>query len=201
MSSAVFPTLIGLGWNMTWEPNFSTLIKTAVSGKEYRIQRMANPIYEFGLSYNLLRHGPSQELRNVYGFFLARGGSFDNFYYLNPDDNSVTDQFIGQANSTNRNFQLMRSFGSEFIEPVQNIISVANVKVNGSLKALGADYTVTSGGIVVFNVAPNTGPVTWSGSYYYRCRFTDDKLTFNKFMRNFWELKKLNLTGCLGTKI
>jgi uncharacterized protein (TIGR02217 family) len=202
MSNAIFPTLIGLNWSYTFTPRFSTRIQTSVSGKEYRSQMMAAPLYDISLGYDVIKHGVSPDLRTIFGFFLTRQGSFDSFLYDNPDDRSVTDQLFAVGDGSNRNFQLARSFGDVFIEPVQNVNALTNVKANGVVQTLGSGYSVSSTGLVTFATAPSNGQnLTWSGTYYYRCRFTKDDLAFDKFMKDFWALKKLEMMGCLGTKI
>ena len=201
MSNEVFPKLPGVAPGPGWDPAFSTKILTAVSGKEYRAARMSNPVYTLSLKYNFLLRR-RQELDTLLGFFLARKGSFDSFLYEHPDDNAAADQLIGVADSVQTTFQLLRGMGSNgFVEPVQNPKQVDAIKVNGVTKTLGTDYTVSSTGVVVFGVAPLTGNVTWSGSYYYRARFADDNSTFAKLMANIYENQKVDLIASLGTKI
>lgn len=199
MSDILFPTLPGVTWRATWTPTFRTKVQSAVSGKEYRASLMANPLYNLTLSYEFLRHGSRQELRQLVGFYLARRGAFDNFLYRMEDDCTVTDQLVGIADGTTRSFQLVRSFGSDFSEPVQNIEAVTGVKVNG-LVPLGG-YTVSPTGMLTFNFPPGTGPITWTGSYFYRARFADDEQDFDRFMKNLWEAKTVNLISSLGTRI
>lgn len=201
MSNVVFPTLPGLSWGMDWEPEFSTKIQTATSGKEYRASQMSSPIYSITLQYEFLRAGSQQELQILANFFLARQGAFDNFLWVHPNDNAQTDQVIGVANGTQTTFQLLRSFGAGFVEPVQNVSAISNIKVNGVVKTLGSDYTVSSTGLVLFSTAPNTGNVTWTGSFYYRARFALDKTKFTNFMKNLYSAKSVELRACLGTKI
>jgi len=200
MSGQIFPDLPGLTWTVTWQPTFKTKIQTAISGAEYRTSLMANPIYELSLSYEFLRHGSRQELRQLVGFFLARRGSYDNFLYRHLDDCTVVDQVIGVGDGHTQSFQLVRSFGSEFVEPVQNIDAITAVKVAGVVRAAGA-YTVSPTGMVKFVVAPAAGSITWTGSYFYRVRFSADEQEFEKFMKDLWTAKKVQLTGSLGMRI
>ena len=201
MSNAIFPVLPGLMWGTDWAPKFSTKIQTATSGKEYRASLMSSPVYTFKLKYEFLRGASRQELQTLFGFFLARRGSFDNFLYSYSDDCSVTDQIIGVANGSQTNFQLVRGFSSDFAEAVQNINQVVNIKVNGQVMALGRDYTISATGLVMFSAAPNAGAVTWSGTYYYRARFTQDALPFTSLMQFMYELKSLEMIASLGLKI
>lgn len=206
MSSAVFPTLPGLAWGVIKRPTFSTKIQRSVSGYEARVSRMLYPLYEFSLSYEFLRgEAAAGELQTLMGFFMARQGSFDSFLYIDPDDHAVTDQNFGTGDATTTTFQLSRTFGSggfNLTEPVHNIYGTPVIKVNGVTKTSGTDYSISSTGMVTFTSAPaNTYAVTWSGSFYYRCRFSNDAGEFAQFMKYLWEMKRLDFVGSPMNKV
>jgi len=49
-----------------------------------------------------------------------------------------------------------------------------------------------STGRVTFSIAPGSGLIiTADFSYYFRCRFIDDKYDFENFMYQLWQLNKL----------
>jgi len=57
-------------------------------------------------------------------------------------------------------------------------------------------------GLITLNSAPGANvAVAWNGTYYYRCRFTDDSLDFNNAMRGLWDLQKLGFTGSVKNKV
>jgi len=199
MSNVLFPDLPGLEWGAAWYPTFHTMIQTAASGKEYRSSLQANPTYVIELNYEFIRHGAKQELRQLVGFFMARRGSFDNFLFRLDDDCSVTGQLVGTGDGATRSFQLVRAFG-EFVEPVQNIDQVLKVQIGG-VDCAPSDYTVSDTGLLTFGNAPGPLPITWSGSYFYRARFTADVQEFDRFMQNLWSAQTVSLTGTLGTRI
>lgn len=201
MSNAVFPTLPGLGWSVTKQPNWSTRIQKSVSGRELRAQFYAAPLYKIGLTYEVLRAATAYaELQSLMGFFNNRQGSFDSFLYTDPTDNSVTGQSFGAGDGSTRAFQLVRAYGGN-TEPVMNLNGNPAIYINGALKTLTTDYTI-SNGMVTFVAAPSGGgALTWTGNYYYRCRFMQDAADFENFMYQLWTLKKLELWGCLGNKI
>lgn len=124
MSNSVYPTgLGGLAMEATKDPEFSTLIQRAVSGKELRIAERIYPIWRHQLKYNFLRDSTSfPELKSIGGFYLARLGPADSFLFADPDDSSVVAQGIGTGNAALTQLQLLRSFGN-FTEPVFNIQS------------------------------------------------------------------------------
>jgi uncharacterized protein (TIGR02217 family) len=199
MSDAIYPVLPGATLETTWTPMFRTKVQSAASGKEYRASLMANPLYNIELKYEFLRHSalPTSHLRQLIGFFMARRGAYESFLFRFDEDSSVTDQQVGVADGVTKAFQLQRSFGGGAGEPVQNIDAITDVKVNGL--AAGA-YTVSATGLLTFIVAPAAGPVTWSGSYFYRARFDADEMDVDRFLRNLWK-GSVKLVATLGTRI
>src|SRR6185437_4295879 len=92
MSNLLFPKVRGLGWTITKNPTFSTEIQSSLTGREVRVQNFQNPIWEFTLAYEYLLNDPRTRdeneqtpLETLVGFFLARGGQFDDFL-LNESD-------------------------------------------------------------------------------------------------------------------
>lgn len=199
MSNAVFPSLPGLAFGVSRAPQFSTKVFRAVSLREVRGAFAAYPLWGFTLTYEFLRKGQGvAELEQLVGFFLARQGQFDSFLFTDPDFNSVTDQQFGVGDGSTKDFQLTRSTNLAFAEPVQNPNTISAIKDNGS--AAGT-YTQANG-LISFSVAPAAGhALTWSGTYYNRCRFEQDIADFSKFMQDLWELKTLKLVGSPMNKV
>lgn len=189
MSNAVFPVLAGLDWNVIKTPVWKTRIQEAVSGKELRAALMSYPLWKFSLSYTVLRaNAANAELQTLMGFFNARQGMFDSFLYTDPTDNSVANQSFGTGDGSTTAFQLLRSLGG-FTEPIQNVNGTPTIYINGTPTAA---FTLGSTGVVTFTTAPApAAALTWSGNFYYRCRFLQDSSEFDNFMRDLWALKKL----------
>lgn len=202
MSNAVFPSLPGLAWDVGKKPGFNTLTHRAVSGKEARASLMAYPLWTFKLAFEVLRDGlHGNDYDTLLGFILARYGAFDSFLYTDPTDYSVTDQQIGVGDGSETQFQLVRSLGYSFtfIEPVQNVNALTNIKVNDVVTAA---YSINSTGLVTFDTAPPLGhTVKWTGTYYYRCRFLQDEHDFNQMLKDLWELRKLEFVGSTMNKV
>lgn len=195
MSNAVFPTLAGLTWDVGKKPFWHTLVHEATSGKELRVALMSYPLYQFTLSYDsskggFLRADANAEFQNIIGFFNARSGSFDSFLYNDPTDHAVTAQQFGTGDGATTVFQITRAYGG-FTEPVQNVNGSPSIYDNGSL-VNPANYSISSIGVITFNGPPPVGhSLTWSGNFYYRCRFLQDAVDFNNFMYLLWELKQV----------
>jgi len=204
MSSAVFPSLAGLGWSLTRSEIWKTRTQEAVSGKETRIADWSYPRHLWGLSYDFLRQGSFSgavyaEFAALAGFFNLRQGGFDSFLYADPDDNAALGQAIGAGDGATTSFQLVRGFGG-FAEPILAPNAVSTVYLNGVAQSAGA-YTVNAWGTaqpgtIVFNAPPGAAvTIAADFSFYFPCRFVADQLDFEKFMAALYQLKKIEFVS------
>lgn len=205
MSNAIFPSLPGQTIDVSRAPSFSTKIQKAVSGKETRSAFMAYPLWNIAVKYEFLRDGArGTDLQTIEGLFLQMRGSWDSFLVSVPSDSSVTDMPFGTGNGMTKSFQLTRTRGAGgfgFTEPCQNIASVASVKSAGSVVA-PANYSVDGTGRITFVTAPANGAsLTWSGGFYYRCRFAKDEAQFERFLSDLWKLGLVEMIGAPGNKV
>jgi uncharacterized protein (TIGR02217 family) len=188
MGNAVFPVLPGLSWSVTKTPQWSTRTQKAVSGRELRAAYYSSPLWTFKLSYEVLRANGLQELQQLVGFFNARQGGFDSFLYADPSDNAVTQAPFGVGDGVKSKFQLTRPYGG-FAEPVAALQGAPSIFVNGVQVGFTVDV---NSGVVTLAAAPPAGAVlAWSGSFYYRCRFLQDSVDFDNFMKDLWQAKKV----------
>jgi len=191
MSSAVFPSLPGLGWSVQRQPLWKTSLSRSASGRAYTSALMTSPRYRYTLTYEFLRAGQGfTELQQLVAFFNARGGMADTWLFSDPDDNTATAQQFGVGDGATRSFQLVRSFGG-YIEPVYAPQGSPSIFINAVLQ--GSGYTINANtGVVTFTVAPTAGlALTWTGTFYWISRFNKDMQQFNQFLRQLWELKTL----------
>lgn len=210
MSSAVFPSLFGLGWPVVRSPVWATTVKRGVSGFERRTQLMQQPLYEFTLVANVLgsnlaRPGGAADnsLLQLIDFFNSRAGQFDNWLFSDTytPDASVTAAQFGVGDGSTTAFQLTRTLAAGFVEPIMNLNGTPSIFDNGSL-VNPSNYTISATGLVTFTVAPTSGhTLTWTGNYYFRCRFLADQYEFEVFLSARGRIKKLQFVGSLGTKI
>lgn len=191
MSDAIFPDMPGIKWGSTKTPTWSTKVQKSASGRELRAAYYSYPLWKFSLSYEVLRANAMQELQALIGFFNARQGSFDSFLYEDPEDNTVSDQGFGVAVSGQTQYQLVRTLGG-YSEPVVAPNGTPSVSVGGVVKLAGVDYTISSDGVVTFLTSLTADQVlTWSGSFYFRVRFSQDSADFERFLHQLWALKKI----------
>jgi uncharacterized protein (TIGR02217 family) len=199
MSNAVLQLSPGLSWPIIKSTQNSTTVKTAVSGREYRKANWSSPKYVYQFIWDVLRQGQVNganytEMAYLMGFINARQGSFDSFLYTDPDDSTVSLQQFGTGDGSSKVFQLVRTLGG-YIEPVFDLNGSPNIFDNGSLLTNGVNYTINSYGVVTFVAAPAGGhALTWTGAFYWRCRFQLDNADFSKILTNIWELQQSPLS-------
>lgn len=97
------------------KPTFRTLIQMPVSGRgEIRASLQPYPLWEITYDMDHARGG-EQDQNSVYqymlGFFLAMGGSFSDFLYLDPYDNRVENVYLATGDGSTTQFQLTRPIG------------------------------------------------------------------------------------------
>ena len=199
MSNSVFPALPGLGWSVMRTPMWSTNIQHTVSGREVRASFYSVPIYKYSLTYEVLRQAAAfTEWQSLIGFYNARGGAYDSFLFDDPNDDTATLQSFGTGDGTTVAFQLKRTLGG-FAEPVYNTNATPQIFKAGVLQTVVTNYTISSSGLVTFVVAPAAAAaLTWTGTYYWRLRFSDDSIDFENFAFLFWAAKKVDLVSVKG---
>jgi uncharacterized protein (TIGR02217 family) len=196
----IFPALPGLAWSVTKTPTFQTRVQRAVSGRELRALDYPYPLWQFALVYDFLRDNPSagyDELRTLLGFFMLCQGAFGTFLFQDPSDFQVTGQQIGIGDASTVVFQLQRAMGATlsgggFLEPIVAPNVVSAIYFDGITQAPAAYSVDSTTGLVTFGSPPGSGLIiTADFTYYFRCRFVEDKYDFENFMFRLWQLKKL----------
>lgn len=188
MSQAVFPALESIGWSVFKRPTFSTRISQRQSGREVRAANYAYPLYEFELTYEILRADTVyQELQQLMGFFLQRQGQFDTFLFMDPTDNLVASQVIGVGDGTTTVFPLIRNLGG-WVEPVGQAANQPTVTVGG---VPSAAWGIEAPNLLVFSVPPALGAQVRVENleFYFVCRFLDDVQEYENFSEALWQLR------------
>ena len=215
MSNVLFPKIRGLAWSIVKTPTFSTEVQESLAGREVRVQNFQNPIWEFTLTYEYLLNDPRSRdeneqtpLETLVGFYLARGGQFDDFLLNESDltgrleDSVYTGQPIGAGDGVTRSFQLVRNIGG-FLEAVQNPMNqTATIYVNGAAKSQGPDYSIANG-LVTFGSAPAAGAgITADFLMLHRVRFHTgtsrsgkEGIEFSNFYYNLYECREVELVS------
>jgi len=196
MSTPLFPALAGIGWNIPKTVEWSTTVQTARSGKETRIGNWTYPVYHWELVFDFLRAAPANpELQQLTALFNGAGAQVGNFLYTDPDDNAATAQEIGVGDGVTTAFQLVRSFGG-YVEPIWAPNVVSSITVAG-VPATGwtvSNFDGASPGLVTFAAAPAPGAaIVASFSFYFPCRFEDDRLTAKLLLAALYSADKVRI--------
>ena len=215
MSSLVYPTLPGLGFDVIRSYVWKTGYQEALSGKQSTIAYRQYPLVHYELTYNVLRDvgaagfgsSTTSEIQQIAGLHNALQGRWDTFLFTDPDFNTITSGnaarygVFGTGTGSLLIFQLaawyQNSGGPGNDELIQNLNGTPVLYDNGTIIS-SANYSIDATGIVTFGAghAPASGhTLTWSGSWYYRCRFDEDALTYKKFMSKLYSVN-VKFTSC-----
>lgn len=199
MSNAIFPSLAGLLPSTVRVPVWKTLVRQAASGCELRSTLMSTPRWRYVLSFEFLREGRGRdELQQIVGLFNACRGAWGTFLYLDPHDNAVSGAQFGSGDGITTEFQLARPYGG-FVEPIAALAGTPAIYKGGVLQASPSNYSVTPSGRVSFVVPPAPGvALTWSGSFYWRCRFAQDEIETEKFLEGLFKANKVEFITVIG---
>lgn len=191
----VLPALPSISYPRKRSPTWSAVKNDALSGKRARTTLFTYPTYSYELPLNYLRTDPGvAEWQGLMGFINALAGAVGLFGYDDPDDNAVTAQAFGEGDGTTLGpFQLVRALGN-FVEPVFLLNGAPQIFVDG---VASANWTVDLYGRVTFTAgnAPASGTeLTWTGAYYWPCRFDEDSIEMEKFLATIWQCKSLKFS-------
>jgi uncharacterized protein (TIGR02217 family) len=184
----VFPFLAGQGFLEQKNPLWSTKTDMSVSGVQRSRALWSYPLWKFKVSHEVLRDAAANlELQRLVTFFNAHFGSTQAFFYLDRNDNAVTSAMqFGTGDGTTTTFQVTRTTtigGLSFTEPVRGFNGMPTFYVNGTAT------TATAGalGKVTFAAPPAAAAVlSWTGNFFYLCRFTQDTLDLRQMMTGLW---------------
>jgi hypothetical protein len=199
VSSLVYPAnLPGLTFGRSRAPIYNTGLQSRVSGKESRLAYRAYPTFRFELKYEWLDDRiATSHLKALQGLFMAMKGRWDSFLFTDRDFNAAAAFQFGTGDGVRTTWPIVvrhqNAGGPGGDELVQNFNGTPQVFANGSLQTGGGvNYTLGPTGLVTFNSPPTNGHgLTWTGAYYYRCRFADDSMTFEEFMRQWWQTRSV----------
>jgi len=201
MSNAQFPTLVMPSGCYTWPiikyAEYASIVLPSTSLRGELAKSMAvYPIWHYELDFALLSGDLNKQtasaVASVVGFHMQMRGRFSTWLFNDPYDN-VTDGQVQFAtgDGTTTAFQITRPIAGG-TDIVQNFNGAPAIYVNGVLQSVSA-YTVSPTGVITFTSAPAAGAtLKWSGNYFFRCRFDEDKLSdLQQLVQSVWELPKV----------
>jgi uncharacterized protein (TIGR02217 family) len=161
-------------------PNFNTVKQKTAAGLTSAISLKPYPTWDFEFDMD---HVVGRELdaksvvAKFFGTYMATAGGANLFLFPDPVDNSVCGAQFGVGDGATTSFQLSRNiFG--YPDIIQNLNTSLNgqplIYVSG---VLTAPASISATGVVTFAAAPAAGAVlTWTGSFYFLCRFAEDTI-------------------------
>ena len=196
MTVPVLPSLAGMTIPGNHRKNrWSTIKHDALSGKKTRYPLWTYPLWTYDIPLNFLRSDAvNAELQSLAGFVNSVLGpaSLWAFNDTVTPDNAVTAQAFGTGDGvTTGPFQLVRTFGG-FTEPVFLLNGTPSIYVAG---VLTAPASISAYGAVTFTSAPAAAAaLTWTGNFYWPCRFDNDELDYEQMFQLIWTTKTLSFT-------
>lgn len=215
--------LPGLAYSKVRRPKHNVSVQTHQSGGEVRMSYWSEPLWEWDLTYELLRDGfrtgrAWDELLQIEGLFLASTGSLSGFQFHDDDDHRVTRMLVGSSDGSTTTFTLKRNRGSyrdvpgstgvpvgteavgvlDLSQPFDLYFQTLPTPVDPDDPAYGytLDTSQPKNQRLVFNSAPPGGHTFVADfSFFYYVRFQADSLDFEKFMHQLWSLKKVTLVS------
>lgn len=216
----VFPALPPLAWSVHKKPIMASRVTIAMTGRENQLACCVYPRWSFTLTYggsSWLRDQTQNivpeaqlagltELQQLSGLFLQCLGSYGEFYYSDPDDNSRYAQPVATADGVTTTFQLYYTWGTGPFSPalsipVGGVQTLDAIYFNGSPPPpytpgpppSGYSWTLDATNTkVVFNTPPPAGTIiTADLHFYFRCRWLDDTMDYSQFAQNLWEVKQV----------
>lgn len=163
-------------------PNFKTIILTATTGHEQRVAQwtLRRGKWDIGYAVKSL-----EDLMVLEAQFHCQLGRTHAFLFRDWKDYTVDDELIGSGDGIETTFQLTKTYRTydddnvevrNYVRDItQPVASSFVVEVNGSL-VNPSDYTLNSGGVLVFDVAVTDGhAIRWTGEFDNPVRWDIDE--------------------------
>lgn len=170
-------------WPIKRTPKYATLTQTPVSLRgQLNISLTPYPIWEYEIGLGYLRGAiadPTSAVNQIAGFFAAAAGAAGLWLFADPFDSTATAQQFGTGDGSTTAFQMQRPLGAyggvTAYDLIQNLNGTPSIYVNGTLTT---PASISATGLVTFSTAPVAGAtLTWTGSFYYLCHFTEDTIS------------------------
>ena len=175
MAFRKFPIIKGLAWTSSKTQKWQTTVQRTASGRVRTLTNQLYPQWNITAKYNALSDANA---RVIQGFVADIKGSYQPFYWLDPEDNKANN--IPLAKLSDMVYQACMQQGN-YIEPVS---CLENLKIyfDGVLKDTGYKE---NDGVITFSVAPPEGvKVTADYTYYWLVQLDGDGLTVNRSFRD-----------------
>jgi uncharacterized protein (TIGR02217 family) len=157
-------------------PSFNTIRQKGPAGVSSGLALKPYPTWDFEFSLDsVVGHESTAEtvVAQFLGTYMATAGGANLFLFTDPQDHSAANAQFGTGDGVTTAFQLSRNiFGA--VDIIQNLFGTPNIFVGG---VLTVPTSISNTGVVTLAAAPaNNVALTWSGDFYYLCRFSEDTI-------------------------
>jgi uncharacterized protein (TIGR02217 family) len=175
MSYYIMPSLpLSMSAGLKKSPVFNTVRQKTAAGITSAFALMPFPCWSFEFSLDHIQGNEavaSSVVAQFLGTFMATCGGATQFLFSDPQSNSVVNAQFGIGDGSTTAFQLSRNINGA-VDVIQNVNGAATIYVSG---VHNTGCSVSSTGVVTFSNAPANGAVlTWTGYFFYLCRFDED---------------------------
>lgn len=154
-------------------PEFSTNTITYGQKSEQRLSNWLTPRYRFQLNWGTL---PTSEKQQILDFFVARKGSFEAFWFANPEE--ATNDQIWKPNTS---YAL-----DEKVRPITTNNRSYQCTTAGISGGSEPTWPTTAGGTVA------DGTMVWTENSY-RVRFMQDEVNYAFFLYSLYSIQQVEL--------
>jgi hypothetical protein len=177
MSYVIMPPMpISMASGLKKSPNFNSLRQKGPAGVNAGVALKPYATWDFEFSCDHIKgheQAAASVVAQMLGTFMATAGGANPFLFTDAQDNTVTGAQFGVGDGIHTKFQLSRNiFG--YPDIIQNTKGTPSIYVSGTLTG---PASISNTSVITFTSAPASGAIlTWSGSFYYLCRFAEDTL-------------------------
>jgi uncharacterized protein (TIGR02217 family) len=178
-----------MAWDSTKTQKWDVIIKKSGSKKRKTMTTQAYPEWVIKCAYTCL---DVDEIEQLAGFFAKVKGQLSPFLWKDFEDYKQENVRIGTGNGVNKDFQLLRNYADEYVEPIYDVVPGTLTVYVGEVSV---PYTLGTDGLVTLDTEPEIGsPVTATFEYYWRVAFDDD-ITWENFWYGYYKLNTITLVS------
>lgn len=125
VATAIFPTLIGLTFDVKKTPETNTAVREVTSGRETATSFMQYARWNFELTYDYLPDSQvwssDPDARTLAGFFVDRNGRFEAWLFRDPDDYHVVGGTIATGDGVTLQWPFFAPIFGSTAQPVGQV--------------------------------------------------------------------------------
>lgn len=166
---------------------FLTVVSESEGGKEQRYQKWQRPKRTFRIKLNA--RDLATEADQVWRMYLRMKGSFDTFFFENPNENPVTAETVGSGDGAKSVFYLGNKVSiatGDLILTPSTLVLQRSIGGTGDYLSFSTYTADNSLGQITTNAILPSGDVLKASTYNfrYKVRFKDDSLTRETMVAN-----------------